>query len=109
MRPLALLLVLLAAGCATEPATAPLPRGDRALPPPGLSEAPAGARCADHAAALPALVGRPEAEVRAALAAMPGIRTIRLLAPNQPATRDYRVDRVGGVVRNGVVESLACG
>ncbi|MBU8545665.1 MULTISPECIES: hypothetical protein [Roseomonadaceae] len=109
MRRLALLLVGFAAACATEPATAPLPRGDRALPPPALSEGPAGGRCADHAEALPALVGRPEAEVRAALGAMPGIRTIRLLAPNQPATRDYRVDRAGGVVQGGVVESLACG
>ncbi|WP_439597336.1 hypothetical protein [Falsiroseomonas sp.] len=107
MRRLALLLLL--AGCATEPAMAPMPRSDRALPPPGLSEGPAGARCADHADALPALVGRPEAEVRSALAAMPGIRSIRLLAPDQPATRDYRVDRVGGVVRGGVVESLGCG
>ena len=104
-----MLLVLLAAGCATEPPGGALPRTDRALPPPALSEGPAGARCADHAAALPRLVGRPEAEVRSALAAMPGIRAIRLLAPSQPATRDYREDRVGGVLRGGVVESLACG
>ncbi|MGK7862628.1 hypothetical protein [Falsiroseomonas sp. E2-1-a4] len=109
MRRLALLSVLLAAGCASEPTTGALPRTDRALPPPTLSEGPAGARCADHAAALPMLVGRPESQVRSALAAMPGIRSIRLLAPNQPATRDFRVDRVGGVVRDGVVESLACG
>ncbi len=109
MRRLALLLVLIAAGCGTQSTAPALPRTDRALPPPGLSEGPAGARCADHAAALPALVGRPEAEVRSALAEMPGIRTIRLLAPGQPATRDYREDRVGGVVRAGVVESLACG
>lgn len=109
MRRFAPILVLLAAGCATEPAAPALPRGDRALPPPYLSEGPAGTRCDDHAAALPRLLGRPESQVRSALAAMPGIRNIRLLAPNQPATRDYRVDRVGGVVRDGVVESLACG
>ncbi|MBU8538826.1 hypothetical protein [Falsiroseomonas tokyonensis] len=113
MRRLSPILLLLAAGCATEPgpvsAAGPLPRSDRALPPPALSEGPGGIRCADHADALPALIGQPEAEVRAALSGLRGIRTIRLLAPNQPATRDYREDRVGGVVRNGVVESLACG
>ncbi|NKC33054.1 hypothetical protein [Falsiroseomonas selenitidurans] len=108
MRITLLACLLLAAGCANDPQPAP-PSADRALPPPALSEGPAGARCADHAAALPALIGRPEAAVRAALAAMPGIRSIRLLAPDQPATRDFRADRVGGVVREGVVESLACG
>lgn len=109
MHRIALLILLLAAGCAPQQAGPAMPRGDRALPPPGLSERSARGGCADHAAALPALVGRPEAEVRRALSAMPGIGSIQMLAPDQPATRDYRHDRVRGLVRGGLVERLACG
>ncbi|MGG5887188.1 I78 family peptidase inhibitor [Falsiroseomonas sp. HC035] len=102
MTRLAFAALLLAAGCAESPMAIPL-RSDRALPPPAL------VGCAEHAVAVAELSGRPEAEVRTALAAMPGIRTIRLLAPGQPATRDFRPDRVGGVVEDGVVRNLACG
>jgi hypothetical protein len=96
------LVALLLAGCAETPRAIPL-RTDSALPPPAIGG------CSAHEAALPALNGKPEAEVRAALGALPGIRTIRLLAPGQPATRDFRPDRVGGVVEGGVVTGLACG
>jgi hypothetical protein len=95
-------VALLLGGCAETSREIPL-RADRALPPPAMGG------CSEHAAAFPALAGKPEAEVRAALATMPGIRTIRLLAPGQPATRDFRSDRVGGVVEGGVVSGLACG
>lgn len=109
MKRLALLPLLLAAACAAETPVAPLARGDRALPPPALSDGLPPGRCVDHAEQLQALVGKPEAEVRAALDALPGIRAIRLLAPNQPATQDYRPDRVTGLLRDGVVERLSCG
>ena len=65
--------------------------------------------CEDHREAIAALTGKTEAEARAALATMPGVRTIRLLAPNQPATMDLRPDRVTGLVRDGRVERIGCG
>jgi hypothetical protein len=67
------------------------------------------ATCEDHREAIAALTGKTEAEARAALARMPGVRTIRLLAPNQPATMDLRPDRVTGLVRDGRVAQIGCG
>jgi hypothetical protein len=68
-----------------------------------------GPVCEDHREAIAALVGKTEAEARAALARMPGVKTIRLLAPNQPATMDLRPDRVTGLVRDGRVAQIGCG
>jgi hypothetical protein len=71
--------------------------------------AQAGPVCEDHREAIAALAGKTEAEARAALARMPGVRTIRLLGPNQPATMDLRPDRVTGLVRDGKLEQIGCG
>jgi hypothetical protein len=68
-----------------------------------------GAVCEDHREAIAALTGKTEAEARAALARLPGVRTVRLLGPNQPATMDLRPDRVTGLVRDGRVERIGCG
>lgn len=65
--------------------------------------------CEDHREAVAALTGKTEAEARAALARMPGIRVTRLLGPNQPATMDLREDRVTGLVRDGRIERIGCG
>ena len=81
-----------AAGCAQQPAAPPEPEG-----------------CARHQAAFPALIGGSEAAARAALAAMPGIRTIRSGGPDTPMTRDFRPDRASILVENGVVTRISCG
>ena len=67
------------------------------------------ATCAANEARFPALIGRPQAEVEAALRAMPGIGVLRALAPNAPATTDYRGDRATLTVVNGRVRSIVCG
>ena len=64
--------------------------------------------CADHTEDLAALVGKTEAEARAALSRLPDIRAIPLLGPGQPATMDLREDRVTGVVRDRRVEQIGC-
>lgn len=71
--------------------------------------APEEGGCAAHRAAFPALIGRSEAEVRTALGAMVGIRTIRAGGPNTPMTRDYRQDRATLLVENAVVSRIDCG
>ena len=79
----------------------------------GLGASPAAAQpsagCAPHEAGFAALVGRPEAEVRAALAAMPGIRLVRSGGPTSPMTMDYLHDRVTLLVQDGRVVRLTCG
>ena len=65
--------------------------------------------CAAHEAAFPALIGKPQAEVEAALRAMPGIRALRAGGPNAPMTMDYREDRATLTVVNGRVTRIACG
>ncbi len=66
-------------------------------------------RCTDHREAIAALTGKTEAEARAALATLPGVRNIRLLGPNDAATMDIRVDRVTGILCDGRVVRVDCG
>ena len=75
-----------------------------------LAAAPAQpVACAAHEAAFPALIGRTEAEVRATLSAMPGIRAIRSGGPNTPMTMDYREDRATLTIVSGRVTRIICG
>ena len=67
------------------------------------------ANCAQNEARFPALIGRPQAEVEAALRAMPGIGVLRALAPNAPATTDYRGNRATLTIVDGRVRSIVCG
>lgn len=96
-------LPLLAACQSPEPERAWPARS--ALPPPGL----AATGCAAHAEAFGPLLGRPEAEVRAALGAMAGIRTVRAGGPGAAMTRDYRPDRATILLRDGRAERIDCG
>jgi hypothetical protein len=93
----ALPLLLLLAACA-EPA-----------PPPPAAAAPAATTCAAHEAGFAALIGLTEAEVRAALAGMPGIKAVRAGGPGAPMTMDFRDDRVTLAVQGGRVIRIACG
>lgn len=96
MRSLVLALPLLTAACA-----APAP------PPPAAATAPT--ECAAHESAFRALIGMTEAEVRGALAAMPGIRTVRAGGPAAPMTTDFRIDRATLTVQNRRVTRIVCG
>ena len=104
IRRLPLAAMPLLAACADSPAERAWP-ANAALPPPGL----AASGCAAHVEAYGALIGRPEAEVRAALGAMPGIRTIRAGGPGTALTRDYRPDRATILLREGRAERIDCG
>ncbi len=102
LRALALLPFLAACADATpEPA---LPTRT-ALPPPGVTRS----GCAAHVDDITPLIGRPEAEVRAALSGMAGIRTLRVVGPNTPVTHDYRPDRATVLLRDGIAERIDCG
>lgn len=79
------------------------------LVPSAPAPAQPAADCARHAGEFPALVGRSEAAVRAALAVMPGIRTIRAAAPGAALTQDYRADRATLLVERGLVLRITCG
>jgi hypothetical protein len=94
--PPALALPLLLAACATP------------APPTPIAEAPP-TTCAAHAGAFRALIGMTEAEVRAALAAMPGIRSVRIDRPGAPSAAAAPDDRVAIVVSRGRVIRIACG
>jgi len=65
--------------------------------------------CAVNVTAFSALIGKPQAEVEAALRAMPGIATIRAGAPNAPMTMDFREDRATLTVVGGRVTRIVCG
>ncbi len=75
----------------------------------GIGPAAAEDGCARHATAFPALIGGAEADVLAALRAMPGIRTIRTGAPDSPMTQDWRPDRATVIVAGGRVLRITCG
>ena len=74
---------------------------------PALAQPAVG--CAQHEGAFAALLGRNEAAVRAALAALPGIRTIRVGGPASAMTQDYSPDRATVLVDRGVVLRITCG
>ena len=65
--------------------------------------------CAPHAASFGRLLGGDAEAARTALLAMPGIKTVRVVGPNQPVTMDYRHDRATMVARDGKVEKITCG
>ncbi|MBR0651389.1 peptidase inhibitor I78 [Roseomonas terrae] len=69
----------------------------------------AAAGCAAHEASFPALIGRSEADVRTALAAMPGIRAVRVGGPDTMMTQDFREDRATVLVVDGAVRRITCG
>ena len=96
MRALPLGVLALLAACAEQ---AP-PSAEAAAPP---------TECAAHEPEFRALIGLTEAEVRAALGAMPGIRSVRSGAPNAPMTSDFRIDRATIVVSRGRVIRIGCG
>jgi hypothetical protein len=93
MRRAALACILLAACSQPAAPTAPQEPGD----------------CRAHEAAFPPLIGGSLEAVRAALEAMPGIRSIRVGGPNTPMTFDYRPDRATVLVEGGTVRRIACG
>lgn len=68
-----------------------------------------GGGCARHEAAFGPLLGQPVAPVRAALDAMAGIRTLRVIAPGDPVTQDFRPDRATVEVEGGRVVRIRCG
>ncbi|WP_135466233.1 I78 family peptidase inhibitor [Crenalkalicoccus roseus] len=70
---------------------------------------PGGGECARNEDRFPALLGRPAEEARAALERMPGIRTVRMVGPDDMVTMDHRPDRVTVRARGGRVESIRCG
>lgn len=85
-------LALAASACAQAPAT-PAPEEG----------------CARHAASFDRLLGGSGDAARTALLAMPGIKSVRVVGPDQPVTMDYRHDRATVVVRDGKVEKITCG
>jgi hypothetical protein len=89
-------ILLVLAACA-EPAP----------PPPQPVAAPAG--CAAHEGQFRALIGMTEAEVRAALSAMPGIQSVRSDRPGAPMTAALPADRATIVVSRGRVIRIGCG
>ena len=91
-------LLLLALACAAPSALAQ---------PAGTS--PRGPVCAANESRFPALIGRPLAEVEAALRAMPGIRTLRSGGPQAPMTMDYREDRATITHVDGRATRIVCG
>lgn len=94
MKTLATLLLLLAPVAAeAQPPAAPAQR----------------VACAVNVTAFPALIGKPQAEVEAALWAMPGIAAIRAGGPNAPMTMDFREDRATLTVVDGRVTRIVCG
>jgi hypothetical protein len=71
---------------------------------------PAKEGCTRHEAAFAPLLGRPEAEVRVALAGMPGIGIVRAGGPSAPMTSDHRPDRATLLLRpDGTVQQITCG
>ena len=93
MRRAALACALLAACSHPAAPTAPREPGD----------------CRAHEAAFPPLIGGGLEAARAALEAMPGIRSIRVGGPNTAFTFDYRPDRATVIVDGGVVRRITCG
>ncbi len=96
MRAVSLVVLLVLAACA-----------DQAPPPAQAAAAPT--ECASHEPEFRPLIGMTEAEVRTALAAMPGIRSVRSGPPNAPMTSDFRIDRATIVVSRGRVIRIGCG
>lgn len=70
---------------------------------------PAPEGCLLQESRFPALLGKPLADVRAALLAFPGISTVRSGGPDTPMTRDYRLDRVTVLIEFGVATRIMCG
>jgi len=75
----------------------------------GAMPAEAAGGCARHAAEFAALAGSSERDTLDALRAMPGIRAIRVGAPDSPMTQDWRSDRATVIVRDGRVVRVTCG
>lgn len=86
---------LLAAGAACSQPAPPAPR-------------PEGG-CFAHEHAFPPLIGGSLEAARAALEAMPGIRSIRVGGPNTAFTFDYLPDRATVIVDGGAVRRITCG
>ncbi len=97
-------LVASLAACASGPAPTPAP-----APAPDGTPSPAGMQC--HADAAGAAIGQqPSAAVVARARTDAGARTTRVLHPGQPATMDFRQDRLNiRLDDDGVVKSLDCG
>lgn len=107
---LAAALGLLLGACAREPAPEP------ASPAPAAAEAPqpvtdAQAPMTCDADAVQSLVGQEATEAVVAQAtADSGSASVRVLKPGQPATMDYRQDRLNiATDEAGVIEQLSCG
>jgi hypothetical protein len=65
---------------------------------------------ARHRAEFAVLLGRPQAEVRAALLAMPGLRSVRAGGRTAPMTQDYRPDRATVLLDDhGRAVRITCG
>lgn len=120
--PVALLsasLVLLLGACApqsTESTQAPEPEPAEATPPVDASAAdaivdPGDAPRTCNADAVQGLIGQEATEdVIAQATADSGSASVRVLKPGQPATMDYRQDRLNIMTDDaGVIEQLNCG
>jgi hypothetical protein len=120
--PLALLsasLVLLLGACApqpTESAQAPEPAPAEATPPTAdgavdMAADPGEAPQACDADPVQGLIGQEATEdVVAQATADSGSASVRVLKPGQPATMDYRQDRLNIMTDDaGVIEQLNCG
>jgi hypothetical protein len=80
-----------------------------AAAPSGGAPVPAPEGCLLQESRFPALLGKPLADVRAALLALPGISTVRSGGPNDPMTLDYRLDRATVLIQFDVATRITCG
>ena len=112
-------LVLALGACApkpAEPAAAPAAPADPAPAEAPATEAPATDAATDLAAAcnpdaVQALVGQEATEAVLEQARTgSGANTVRALKPGEPATMDFRPDRLDiALDENGVIQSMRCG